>query len=394
MVTEAVVTPKLLRWARERQHLSTVSVAERVKVSQERLEEWELGDARPTFRQAQTLAHQLNVPFGYLFLSTPPSEELPLPDLRTVANEPPKQPSPELSDLLSDVLRKQQWYREYQREEGAQPLAFVGRYSAADKPEIIAANLREMVGINDEMRRRARSSDDYLRLLVAQTEAIGVLVLRSGVVENNTHRTLNVQEFRGFAISDPLAPLIFINGQDAKAGQIFTLAHELAHLWIGQSGISNVDAPAASSSTDNRSERLCNRVAAESLMPSDVFLLTWKPSESVENNLRTVALAFKVSAVAVLRKAHDLKLITDQTYRSRYGALLERHQGGGSQDGGGNFYSTLYARSSRTLTATLLTALAEGRVLHKEAAGLLNVKVSTLSRIRNDLLARRGMPIG
>ncbi|HMM61712.1 MAG TPA: ImmA/IrrE family metallo-endopeptidase, partial [Candidatus Rifleibacterium sp.] len=88
-------------------------------------------------------------------------------------------------------------------------------------------------------RGEAANWESFFNILVERSEQAGIIILRSGKVGNNTHRTLDVKEFRGFVIYDELAPFIFINGADAKAAQIFTLVHELAHVWLGASGVSN-----------------------------------------------------------------------------------------------------------------------------------------------------------
>lgn len=386
MTTEAFITPSVLRWARERDGLSTEDAAERLNVKPERLEAWESGTARPTFRQAQAIAQHLSVPFGYLFLSDPPDETLPLPDLRTVADVPAGRASPELEDLLNDALVKQEWYREQQVDDGARPIAFVGRYSLRDDPDTIATDIRNTIHIEQVTRQRAHTRDEYLRLLVEHTEGAGVLVLRSGVVGNNTHRKLRVEEFRGFVISDELAPLIFINGQDARAAQVFTLAHELAHLWVGQSGISNEPPAELAEGDANAIERLCNRVASEVLLPSAEFLEAWDRAEGLDRAIDGLATRFKVSSAVVLRRAHELALVTWDEYWFHYNQLIKRRQPQRAGGEGGNFYLTLFARNSRTLTTSLVTALAEGRVLHRDAARLLNVKVATLDTILDHVL--------
>ncbi len=228
-MTEALITPQLIEWARERCGLDKDTVAGKLKIKPDKLEAWERGKEHPTFRQAQSLAHKLHVPFGYLFLSKPLVEKLPLPDLRTVVGTPPRLPSPDFSDLLNDVLRKQQWYREYQEREGARPVQFIDRFDLSSSPGIIATDIRRILDISDKVREKSKNWEQFLWEFIRRAENAGVLVLRSGIVGNNTLRKLNVEEFRGFAISDELAPVVFINAQDAKAAQIFTLAHELAH---------------------------------------------------------------------------------------------------------------------------------------------------------------------
>src|SRR5262249_30123596 len=160
------------------------------------------------------------------------------------------------------------------------------RNSPSTDPDIVAADMRDTFGIDDELREEAQSSDQFLRAYVRRVEATGILVLRAGVVESNTHRPLRVDEFRGFVISDELAPLVFINARDAKTAQIFTLTHEIAHLWFGQSGISS---PAEYRGPESATERLCNRVAAESLVPRTVLLRRWDNAADAMLNLQSLA---------------------------------------------------------------------------------------------------------
>ena len=387
-MTEALVTPQLIEWARQRYHLAIDTAAEKLRIKPDKLEAWEKGNERPTFRQAQRLAQKLRIPFGYLFLSAPPAEKLPLPDLRIVAGTQPHPLSPDFSDLLNDVLRKQQWYREYQESEGTQPVPFIGRFTLSSSPEIIAVDIRDTLGINDKMRRESKNWELFLRDFIQRAENAGVLVLRSGIVGNNTSRPLNVEEFRGFAISDNLAPVIFINEQDAKAAQIFTLAHELAHLWIGESGISNPDYRKRSSQQQHIIDRFCDQVAAETLLPKKDFLSHWQNNKTLKDNLQALAVRYRVSEFVVLRRVYEREKLTADDYHTQYQELLADHKRRKSKKGGGNFYLNLLARNSNTLTITLLVATAEGRVSLMDTARLLNVKVKTLPAIQNELLKR------
>ena len=386
-MTEAIITPELIKWARERYNLTTDIVAEKINVAVDKINAWERGESYPTFRQAQNLAQKLNIPFGYLFLSAPPLEKLPLPDLRTVSGIPTHAPSPELSDLLDDVLRKQQWYREYQESEGAQSISFIGRFTTDDSPQIIAKDIKETLNIDDDMRQDSQNWEQFLREFIRRSESVGILVMRSGIVKSNTHRKLDVQEFRGFAISDDLAPLVFINAQDAKAAQIFTLAHELVHLWIGESGISKLEYIQRPSEQQNYIDRFCDQIAAEILIPSDEFLLHWQDMNTTDQNIRLLAIKYRVSTLVVLRRAYEHNKLSFEDYRAHYQELVVRRRGGATQ-GGGDFYKNLLARNSNTLTLTLLIAALEGHVPHRDASQLLNVKVKRLNNIYSMLESR------
>ena len=216
------------------------------------------------------------LPFGYLYLSEPPIEELSLPDFRIMPGEAPREPSPDLLDLLNDVLGKQQWYRDYRRSEGIEELPFVGRFKPTDSEEEVASDIRHVIDV-DGARERAPSWEAFLRELTQNAEQLGIMVMRSGVVGNNTSRPLDVHEFRGLSVSDEVAPVIFINGRDFKGAQIFTFAHEMAHIWVGQGGVSNPDYGLSSEKQDSAAEQFCNRVAAETLVPGEDFRSRWEP---------------------------------------------------------------------------------------------------------------------
>ncbi|MCZ4091700.1 ImmA/IrrE family metallo-endopeptidase [Sinorhizobium psoraleae] len=208
-------------------------VAKKIAVKPERVENWILGDDRPTFRQAQSLSAALHIPFGYLFLKEPPEEKLPIPDLRTVGSDPASRLDSNFRTLLSDVLFKRDWFKEFVGEYDGKEVEFVGKFGLDDDPKEIAADIRVTL-YGEAGEPETPNWEKHLRVLITKAEEAGIWVMRNGVVGSNTHRPLAVSQFRGFAISDPVVPLIFINGKDAPAAQIFTLAHELAHIWLGR----------------------------------------------------------------------------------------------------------------------------------------------------------------
>lgn len=379
----AFTTPKLVRWAREREGISQNQLAKTLHATQEQITDWEQGNSYPPFGKALSLARALHVPFGYLFLSEVPSEDLPLPDLRTRAKGPVPKPSTDFLELLNGVLLKQDWYREYAKESGASDLAFVGRFNATSAAADVARDLRNTLSIDEKLRKASGSWSDFLSRLVGCSENAGILVMRSGIVGANTRRKLSVKEFQGFAICDPIAPLVFINSRDFKAAQIFTLAHELAHIWIGRSGISNPN-PAAipDQNSQNNIEHFCNSVAAEVLTPTADFLDEWRDDLPHRQAAQSLAHHFRVSTIVVLRRAFELKKIAREVFFRLVKEEQERvRKIKSSGDGGGNFYNTLPARNSPKLTDTVLTALQRGRVLYRDAANLLGVKVETLNKL-------------
>ena len=382
-MTEAYVTARVITWARERAKLSVEEVATGLGVKPEKIIAWEVGDAHPTLRQAEGMAQRLHVPFGYLFLSSPPKETIPLPDLRTIANRPLTDPSPELIEVTQDALRKQDWYHQYRVAEGAEPLGFVGRYSVDGGADQIAASMRRTLAVNDNLRHTARNWEEFLTLLARNAEGAGVLVLRSGVVGNNTHRPLNVEEFRGFALSDSVAPIVFINAQDGKAAQIFTLAHELAHIWIGQSGVSNPDYRVRAGQQASPIDRFCDQVAAEVLVPIQDFMDHWSGQEDIDSNLGRLAQRYRVSELVILRRAFETGIVDEREYQQHYNPLAIR-KGGGE---GGSYYRNILVRNSKTFTLSLLAAATGDRVSYRDAATLLNVSMASVPALYDKLIA-------
>ena len=268
MTVRVPIPPKMLRWACERASLEVSDLVLRFP----QLPAWERGEKQPTFKQLEAFAKATHTPFGYLFLPEPPEEPVPIPDFRTVRDARMRRPSPDLLDMVYLCQHRQDWYRDFARAEGEEPLPFVGGANVRDDVAQTAAAIREALGFHLDARRRMPTWTDALPRFIGQADALGVLVMVSGVVGSNNRRKLDPDEFRGFALADPLAPLVFVNGADTKAAQMFTLAHELAHIWLGQTALSDSQPAAAPGGTPTQAlERWCNQVAAELLVPLEIF---------------------------------------------------------------------------------------------------------------------------
>jgi Zn-dependent peptidase ImmA (M78 family)/DNA-binding XRE family transcriptional regulator len=374
MVAHAFVNPMLLRWARERASASVEETAKGAGVVPSRLEAWERGEARPTFHQAQKLAKVLHAPFGFFFLPEPPVETLPLPDLRTLPGAMPERPSLNLQDTVRSVLQRQAWYLEYLELQGASPLSFVARFKTASPVEEVARDIRAVLGVAAEEAQHLQW-DAYYRRLIEGAEAAGILVMRSGIVDNHTRRTLDVAEFRGFAVSDRHAPVVFINSADAPTARLFTLMHELAHLWIGSSGISNVTPGPV-----RQDEVFCNAVAGEFLAPQELFLSRWAAGpEDIQRRVAALATSFHVSKMVVWRRALDLGLIDAATYRREYLAELNAFRE--KDKAGGDFYRNARAKNSKRFAQAVIAEAFSGRLLLRDAGHLLGVQPSRINTL-------------
>ena len=360
------VKPKLLRWARERAGMEAGELVRKFP----KYREWETGEARPTLKQLEKLARTTRAPVGYFFLSEPPDEPFPIPDFRTMGSTPLRRPSPDLLDTIYLCQGRQDWYREHARMEGQKPLPFVGSADPKSGIEAVAAEIRAALGLDLDKRRSLPTWAAALRRFIEMADMLGVLVMISGIVGSNTRRALNPDEFRGFTLADDLAPLIFINGADSKAAQMFTLAHELAHLWLGQSALS-----------DSRPDPLpahdvevwCNRVAAELLVPLSVMCNEYRKDEDLSDALTRLARRFKVSTPVILRRIHDAGNLTQREFRDAYNAELEKLSPPPRGSGGG-FYRTHNARVGNRFARAIVISTLEGGTLFTESFRLLGFK--------------------
>lgn len=376
MTVRAPIRPELLTWARERSGLDDAALVRRFPG----LPAWESGVARPTLKQLEKFAASTHVPVGYLFLAEPPEEAVPIPDFRTVRDVAIRRPSPELLDTIYQCQQRQDWFRDYARLNGDEPATFVGTLTTNVAPASAAAQMSEVLGFSPSERGAAWS--DAFRKLSAAADHAGVLVMVNGIVSTNTHRKLNPEEFRGFALADDLAPIAFVNAADTKAAQIFTLVHELAHLWLGASGLSDVD-PARP--TQDPIERWCNQVTAEFLMP-EATLRGYAPDiDDLPRSLEQLASRFKVSTLAALRRLHDLSKIPDGLYHETYADELDRVMlliETRSEASGGNFYNTQLVRVGRRFARAVVASTLEGNTLHRDAFEMLGSrKISTFNEM-------------
>ncbi|RLA92658.1 MAG: hypothetical protein DRG83_22150 [Deltaproteobacteria bacterium] len=369
-VIRVPLEPATLEWAMARARLRPELLAKALGVKPERVKAWLAGRERPTYRQARLLAQRLHIPFSQLLVSPPDHVDLPVPDLRR-GRVRGTNPSPELLEAIYSALRKRDWYREHNPKE---KLPMLKTVSLEDHPaENIAEIIREQIPVQ-ELQKQTSTWSEFLRRLVSQIEKIGILVLRQGYVGSNTRRKYNPNEFSGFAIADPVAPIIFLNTQDFVSRQVFTLAHELAHIWLATSALdADLEEPVI---PQEKIERFCDKIAAELLLPTKLFVQVWKgnPYEAAQHTAKE----FKVSSWAALRRAWELNLITSRVYKETLVRIREAMKAEKEkQAAGGNFWYTLGARNSATFTTAVVNAAIRGEISPKEVASLLDISLST-----------------
>jgi len=374
----APVKPELLRWARERAGRGVEEFGARFK----KLAEWELGEAQPTLRQVEDFARATHVPLGYLFLPEPPEEHIPIPDLRTIRNQAISHPSPNLLDTIHAMQRRQAWLREELIEGEAEPLDFVGSARLTDDPQGVGREMRRMVGLADGWAGSIRTWREAVGGLRRAIEQIGVLPVINGIVGNNTHRKLDVEEFRGFALSDDYAPLVFVNGADAKSAQMFTLVHELGHIWLGESALTDID---LTSRPSQDIESWCDRAAAEFLVPAEELRECWGAVRHHDSPFEDLARRFKVSPVVAGRRAMDLRLVSRQTFFDFYEQYIAGERKQRSDSGGGDFYNNQNTRVGEWFALQVIHAAKGGRLSFKEAYDLTGLRAGAFQEYANRL---------
>ena len=376
-IPEVAIEKSVLLWALERS-----GRAFKIEQRFPKLSEWLKGESMPTLRQLEDLAKATYTPLGYFFLPEPPVEQLPIPYFRTDKNQFMHQFSAELIETVQIMKRRQNWMRDYLIEQGHDPLPFVNSVDLAEDPSYVAQKMRKTLGLEEEWAAKQPNWTEALRELQIRMENIGIIVVVNSVVGNNTHRKLNPSEFRGFVLVDEYAPLVFVNGADGKAAQMFTLAHELAHVWFGVSAAFDLrDLQPA----EDKIELICNMLAAEFLVPKHEFQEIWSTVSNNSEPFQILARQFKVSELVVARRALDLGYITKDTFIKFYNDYQTKEKNKNQNNDGGNFYASQNLRIGRRFAEAIITAVREEKLLYHEAYQLTGLYGKTFERYAESL---------
>lgn len=365
------INKDILTWAINRAGYSVDSFALKFP----NIEKWLSGEKKPTLKQLEDFAKKVYLPFGYLFLDEPPLESIPIPFFRS--NKSTNQISINLFDTLMMVKERQEWLKEHLIKNDFDKLDFVAKYSSEDNFREIASDMRSALGLEKEWAKSAENWESALNLLVQKIEDLGIIVVFNGVVGNNTHRNVSTDECRGFVLVDEYAPFLFVNNADFKSAQMFTLAHELAHIWIGKSAGFDLEKMLPA---NDPIEILCNKVAAEFLVPEDEFRANWH----AKLDIITLAKLFKVSTIVIARRAFDLGVWEREEFFDFYNDYKNREFGKKSRpSSGGDFYATAKKRLSQTFMSHVKYAVKSNQLLYRDAYRLTGLKGNTMETFFN-----------
>jgi len=366
MRTEVTINVDILTWAIARAGFNLHDFALKVPSTLD----WVSGDKKPTVKQLENLSKKVYLPFGYFLLPEPPKETLPIPFFRT-HRTPSEKVSVNVYDTVVLLKQRQDWLKEYLKESEYEVLSFVGKYRHSGDVQEIVSDIRNTLGLHQNWASEFRTWQETLDSLIKHVEDIGIITMFNGIVENNTHRPINVEECRGFVLVDEFAPFMFVNNSDAKAAQLFTIVHELAHIWLGCSA--GFDFRKLEPANDPI-ERLCDKIAAEFLVPAAGFCEIWEKHPTIAY----LAKHFKVSEIVIARRALDLHKISKSQFVAFYDDYINREfSKKETQSSGGDFYATTRKRLGIAYSTHINTAVKSGKLLYRDAYKLTSLKGDT-----------------
>ncbi|MCL2289252.1 MAG: ImmA/IrrE family metallo-endopeptidase [Bacteroidetes bacterium] len=381
---KVAISPNIYEWILQTAPLEGIDDK---KISQ--FHKWKNNEKQPTFNQIEDFSKKTRIPLGYFFLQTPPVEQLPLLNYRTIKSTAKTNPSRELIDIYYHMTAIQDWMRDYLLDSGNDKLSFVGSCKNEKKVENITKSIRKTINLNMDWFTKTRDQSDSFNFLRQCFENAGILIMKNGVVGQNSHRPLDIYEFRAFTLLDEFAPLVFINNKDSTSGQLFSLLHEIAHIWLGLHSFYND----SYGMTFNISplETICNAVAAELLVPQQIFINKWDDTNlSVEENTEKLAKFFKCGKTIIIRKALDNKFITNEQYQVFANDIIAGfwQRKTKNKKNEGDYYKTIMSRYSPRFILALANSFQEGKTFFKVVHKLTGTKREIFNKFVNEVRER------
>lgn len=293
------VNPEILVWARETAGYELSEAAQKLDLTDgvmatgvEKLTAYESGEKQPSRPLLLRMSKQYRRPLLAFYLEAPPVRADRGEDFRTLHRAVDPSENGMVDALVRRIKARQEVLREALiSEQDNEPLPFIGSYSLSQGVTGLVEQIKTASGFDLATYRSKRSQEDAFKYLRERIESLGIFSVLIGNLGSH-HTNLSSELFRGFAIADPIAPFVVVNNQDAKSAWPITLLHEVAHLWLGQTGISG-------SAAEREVERFCDSVASEFLVPE---------SELADAFPNAVLQSFEAAAEAIGKFASERKV--------------------------------------------------------------------------------------
>ena len=371
----------VLLWAIKESQLPV----EYIEKQEPKIHDWIKGNVKPTIKQVKKLSNCLNIPLGLFFLDEPPKDDLLSVEFRTIKNKINKQYSLNLKAIIQDMDYKKSWMSEFRMNNEYDKINLPIQLDLNDPYTVNAQKLRTLFGIDVNWMKHVRSSYDAFKFIREKIEEFGFLVMVSGFVGDNTHRTLDISEFRAFLLRDDYAPLIFINRNDTDHGLLFSLIHEFVHYLVNEEDdiLLGMEVP-------TELERSINAITAEFILPKNIFIQLFDQDAHPLDEINRIAKAYKTSTVVVAITAQQLGLISDslkeEVMQEAIHNVNQTQPNRNRKAVGPNYYVRKISNLGRRFTKTVIQEAESGNLLFTEAYQLLNVKGNTYDKLKEHVL--------
>lgn len=375
------IQPAIISWA-----LSQTSEEKLGTKLMENIKHWLDGTKSPTFNQIEDFSKKSHIPLGYFFLQTPPVEQIDLLEYRTLDSVELTNPSRNLIDTIHEMEAVQEWMINYRKEWDYDTVSVVSSLKGITDIKVIADAIRHDLELCNEWYKECGNSSEAFNKIRVLLEECGVIVMMNGIVGKNTHRALDVNEFRAFAMVNEWAPLIFINGADSSGGRLFSLFHEIVHLWLGENDLYNDRR--YSTNGVKPLEVICNAVAGELMVPKTVFLKNWahNTNDDVYIKIKELSKVFRCSESVIARRALDNEIIDKSVYSQVVANAIEAYiQSKQEKNPGGDYYRTARSKLDGVFVRALCESVNSGRTSYTEAYRLTNTTSKTFSEVASGL---------
>lgn len=387
-IVRANVTASVVKWARQYCHYSLEEAAAKIGRPREEISRWESGTLKPSIPQLRKASRVYRIPLATFYLPHPPKGFSPLRDYRRLPSDVPREYSPNLVFMVRQTWERQQWVKQYLQDQGYPRVQLPGSGPPRQDTAKLAQGIRTSLQMDWSKLGKCAKRGDALRLWVESVENLGVFVFRSG---NAQHEKIDVEEARGFVLTDDYAPFIFLNAQDAKVAQVFTLAHELAHLCIGEPGVSNLATRGSVPPGAAKIEVFCNAVASEVVLPQEDFRSFWNAvdaSEPLKERIERASREFKVSKEVVARRLLDLTYLSQAQYVDLvdlFRAEWKQYQAKERQrlredEQTPSPYRMRLVANGMQFSRLVLEAYQSGRVSGRDVSSLLGIRLDEIGR--------------